>query len=817
MKTITTILFLLSLHLCAGQVTLSGTVIDGTGPVEGAQIFFSDSDLTKTTGKDGRFAFKNFPEIETQIIVYKIGYEIFRESINTTSTLDLNIALNPISEELTAVVIRQQRELINSLRRLPDVKGTAIYAGKKSEVVDLQQVTANIAANNAREIYAKVAGLNIYDNGDAGLQLNIGGRGLDPNRTAHFNVRQNGYDISADPLGYPESYYTPPPEALSEIQVVRGAASLQYGPQFGGMVNFKFEDPADKPIELISRQSAGSYGLLTSFNSLSGTTEKLGYYGYFHYKEGSNFRPNSRFTSRNGYGHLRYQITERTTLSVEATLLDYLARQPGGLTDAQFVENPDFSNRPRNWFQVEWLLLNAQLKHRINEDMDLSLNMYSLDASRSALGFRVNRPATPDDPELPRELLVDEFRNFGAEGRFLARYDILGERSAFLVGGKFYASDNSQRQGPGSNGSGADFRFRESEYPNYSPQSQYNLPNTNVSLFAENLFKISDRFSITPGLRYEYIKTEATGSYRNIQRDLAGNVTLNEIREEDRSLNRDFVLFGVGTSYKPSRGVELYGNVSQNYRSVTFNDIRVIAPSQQVAPDIQDERGFTADIGARGKFADILRYDASLFFLLYDDRIGEVVTRKEADDGLDERIPSGSVFRLRDNIGTAQIYGVETLVNWSIRNTFFPEAEQWQLAAFSNFTLTQGEYTASKLSNVEGRNVEFIPEVNWRAGMDFGYHDLTGSLQYTYFSEQFTDASNAPRELTDQRGIIGSIPAYGVMDLSLAYTYKMFKLESGINNLLDEQYFTRRATGYPGPGIIPANPLTWYMTLQIKL
>ena len=70
------------------------------------------------------------------------------------------------------------------------------------------------------------------------LQLSIGGRGLDPNRTASFNTRQNGYDISADVLGYPESYYTPPAEALGEIQIVRGAASLQYGTQFGGLINF---------------------------------------------------------------------------------------------------------------------------------------------------------------------------------------------------------------------------------------------------------------------------------------------------------------------------------------------------------------------------------------------------------------------------------------------------------------------------------------------------------------------------------------------------------------------------------------------------
>ena len=135
---------------------------------------------------------------------------------------------------MSEVVVTQRKEKVFGLKQLKPVEGTAIYAGKKSEVVLLSNVQGNLASNNARQIYAQVAGLNIYENSIGGLQLNIGGRGLDPNRTANFNTRQNGYDISADVLGYPESYYTPPAEALQEIQVVRGAASLQYGTQFGG-------------------------------------------------------------------------------------------------------------------------------------------------------------------------------------------------------------------------------------------------------------------------------------------------------------------------------------------------------------------------------------------------------------------------------------------------------------------------------------------------------------------------------------------------------------------------------------------------------
>ena len=91
---------------------------------------------------------------------------------------------------------------------MQDYEGTSVLQEKKrSDLLDLSM--ANLASNNARQIYNQIPGLNIYQNDDAGLQLNIGGRGLNPNRTSNFNTRQNGYDISADALGYPESYYTP--------------------------------------------------------------------------------------------------------------------------------------------------------------------------------------------------------------------------------------------------------------------------------------------------------------------------------------------------------------------------------------------------------------------------------------------------------------------------------------------------------------------------------------------------------------------------------------------------------------------------------
>jgi len=64
--------------------------------------------------------------------------------------------------------------------------------------------------------------------------------------------------------------------------------------------------------------------------------------------------------------------------------------------------------------------------------------------------------------------------------------------------------------------------------------------------------------------------------------------------------------------------------------------------------------------------------------------------------------------------------------------------------------------------------------------------------------------------------VIGQIPEYEIVDLSILYKFKKYKIELGINNLLDKAYFTRRATGYPGPGIIPSPPRNYYITLELQ-
>lgn len=805
-----TFFFFMSMTLAYAQHSFSGRITSATtgNPIEKAEVYNTASGEVEKTNANGEFVFTDMKEGNYIFVVFAETFQIYETEVEINSTLTKNFELKELTEELSAVVITQRKERVFALRKLKPVEGTAIYAGKKTESVLIDKVTGNLAANNARQIYSQVVGLNIYDNGDAGLQLNIGGRGLDPNRSQNFNTRQNGYDISADVLGYPESYYTPPPEALQEIQVIRGAASLQYGTQFGGLINFKFKKPnPNKKIELVSRESLGSYDMFTSFNSLSGTLGNFSYYTYYNYKTGNGFRDNSGYDSHNAFAHVAYQFSENTKLAIEYTFLDYLAQQPGGLTDAQFYENPDYSNRERNWFKVNWNLFAAKFTHSFSSKTDFSFNLFGLSASRKALGFRDNRADLPDDTTAPRELLIDQFENWGLETRILTRYDLGEQESVLLLGAKFYDAHNNQQQGPGSAGFDANFDLQTETFPNYSRQSDFKFPNQNLAFFGENIFRLSDRLSLTPGFRLELINTSSEGEYKKIVLDNADNVLLNETLSDDRDFDRSFILLGLGGTYQLGKRHEIYANYSQNYRSVTFNDIRTVNPVFVVDADIKDEEGYTTDVGLRGNLNQLFSYDLSLFGLGYQDRIGEVFIES-----------GGQAVRKRGNIGDAFIYGVESFIEFNFKKAFFTEAKDYRWTGFLNTAFTNSEYTSSQAVNVEGNEVEFIPKVNLKTGTSFGYKNFLGSLQYTYLSKQFSDATNAPQNINDtQRGIEGEIPAYGILDLSFSYTYKRFKLEAGINNLLDNSYFTRRATGYPGPGIIPAQPVSWYTSLQIKI
>ena len=795
------LLFFLLLTTCvtAQQYSISGKVTQAANDkaAAGINVVLDKGEAKTVTDSAGRFTFSHLAPGDYKLTLKAFNFE--KKSIAVTikdGDVQLDaIPLQPYTKELQEIVVQQKQDGFGRTH-MKSVEGVAIYDGKKNEVLVLKDMNANLSANVSRQIFSKIPGLNIYESDAAGLQLGIATRGLDPNRTSNFNARQNGYDMSADALGYPDAYYVPPAEAVDRIEVVRGAASLQYGPQFGGMLNYVLQKaPADKKIEWTSYTTAGAYKLVSTFNSLAGSVKCFHYYVHYNYKQGESWRPNGAYHLHNAFASVSYQCSEKLAIRAEYTFSYYLAQQPGGLTDAQFNTAPRSSLRTRNWFSTNWNILALNLDYKHNAFHQLNLRAWGFLGGRNAIG-NLSPANRVDDVTQPRDFIKDTYKNLAVEGRYVWKYYIKNSLSTLLTGIRFYTGQTHKSQGYANNGTGADFNYL---HPDKLEGSDYRFPGMNVALFSENVFNIANKVKLTPGIRYEHIDTRAKGYYRQ---ELS--LTLDTFLNESRSFKRDFVLLGLGLSWNAWKETELYANFSQNYRGITFTDMRVVRTSQLVDPNLKDESGFNADLGYRGSIKNWFNFDVSGFWLQYNNRIGQL----QQVDSL------YNIYRYTTNVGKTRSAGLEAYLEADLLAAAGVEQRAGNLVVFVSTGYTNAVYVKSAYSNVVGKLLEFAPQITLRGGITYRYKKFSTTIQAAYTGQQYTDASNAAFTPT---GVNGLIPAYYVMDWSAKYSIKCVQLMAGINNLTNNIYFTRRATSYPGPGIIPAEPLTFYVTLGIKL
>ena len=277
--------------------------------------------------------------------------------------------------------------------------------------------------------------------------------------------------------------------------------------------------------------------------------------------------------------------------------------------------------------------------------------------------------------------------------------------------------------------------------------------------------------------------------------------------DDRRDLNRNLLLAGLGLAYKTPSS-EFYGNFSQNYRAITFSDLRVVNPNFQVDENLKDERGFNADLGWRGQAKSWLAFDMSVFVLRYNDRIGNVLRVDSTDF---------NYFRYRTNIADAVNAGFEGFVQADLADWWF-DAEKTKFTVFANVSLIQARYVDSDEPAFDGNSVELVPPFTLRTGANFRRGEFRGNVQFSHTAGHYSDATNAERSPTSVEGFI---PSYNILDAAVAWEreFPKFRLsaELGGQNLLNEYYFTRRATGYPGPGIIPADIRNFYLSIEFGL
>jgi Fe(3+) dicitrate transport protein len=691
-------------------------------------------------------------------------------------------------KEVTVTGIRN----VHGTGHMPEVRDGIIYSGKKNEVILVDSLDANKAINSTRQILGRIPGLNIVETESGGFTANgIGTRGLNPTQSIEMNTRQNGYNISADIYGNNEAYYLPPMEAVSRIEMVRGAASLQFGSQFGGMVNYVLhEAPTDKKFEFRTSLTGGSYGMINTFNSIGGTLGKWSYYGYGQYRYLEGWRPNSRQSQFSGFGRVQYKPSAKATIGLEYTILRNEIKMPGGLTDSMFNLDPRASYRTRNWLKSPWNILTGTVDLALSDATSLKI-ISSFQFSNRSLVWKNQEGGAGalDEPDpvtgeyQDREVEIEDMNNSTTELRLLHNYKFIGKESTLAAGARFSYSWFTRQEGEGNKGT--DFNL---EYTELEQDSKFIT--LNAAPFIENIFHINERLSVTPGVRFEYL-------FNEVEVEIEENGQETETEEER---DRFFPLFGVGFEYRMAGNKNFYANISQAYRPMDYSQLTPIGVTSVVDPNMKDARGFNADLGYRGTVSNFLNFDVGLFYLAYNDRIGTILMNEGTSDQ----------YTLRTNVANSVHKGFESYIELNVLRLIDPSTKKG-LSIFNSFGYTDARYTSGE---VKGNRVETAVKYINRIGLSYYDGYFSSSFQMSNVGDAYGDATNV--ELSDDP-VAGYIPAYTVLDFSLTYKFRRFALKGGVNNITDKMYFTRRTDEYPGPGIIPAIGRTFYAGFDLKL
>jgi Fe(3+) dicitrate transport protein len=657
---------------------------------------------------------------------------------------------------------------------LPDITDTRIHAGKKTTVIDLK-AQPTIINNNYRQVLAKTPGLLLSE--ETTPLFSVGYRGLEPHRAQFTQVLKDGIPIHADMFGYPEAYYVPPLQDIDRIEFIRGGGALMYGPQPGGALNFITKQPVtDTTFSAYTENSFGSDSLFSTYTSLSGLVEPLGYRGYVHERQGEGFRDtNSDFWVLGGGLKTTFgQTTDsRWTLAYDEYHEEH--GEPGGLTKAVAdSDGRDLTTRPNDRFRLERYYGTLIYEQAIGEASQFDFRTFGGHYRRYSKRQRGGGFGTlPSGANASTNSIEEQdFYTFGFEPRIRHTYDAFGQDGQTLTAGiltYFSASPREDQRGASPDADSGSLRNKSDR------EMQY------LSLFAEHLFRVGP-LSVTPGVRLEHIWQHVK---EDVNADKAGAGT--PLADADAF---DFVpLFGVGTRYDVTPEVALYSNLSQSYRPKVFAQAVPTGASQVVNNDLEEGKSWAFDVGARGNHQQSLYWDVSYFLMRFDDQIGT----------------SGNTI---ENVGDALHQGIEfateaDLVGWydGAAQTNYRE----QIGSFGpyfNLMLLDAKFVEGPQ---DGKTPQYAPQHTMRFGAQYRFKERAKfSLGSTFVDDHFADDANTANR---------TVPSYGVWDLTgeIMVWKPYLTIFGGINNLFDERYYARIRS----EGIDPAQERNIYGGVRV--
>ncbi|HIC47184.1 MAG TPA: TonB-dependent siderophore receptor [Methylophaga aminisulfidivorans] len=622
------------------------------------------------------------------------------------------------------------------------------YPGSREVLT--QEELHETGALNIEDALRRVNGVQVLDETGTGILPNIGIRGLNPLRSERLQMLVDGYPIGIGPYtNVGVSLFPVTLPSIEAVDIVRGGAAVHYGPNnVGGVLNLVTK-PISRDFEQSIREritvaeDTGNAYYDTYYRASGFVTDDLGLQLQVNLQDGEGFRESSDTDVQNIILDAQYFVNDKNELDIQLQYYNVDAELPGSLSPSAYRADRTDSQRPYDAYDADMLRGTLTWTYNPNNDVEFQWRNFAHKADRTFFfGQDLTSGGHWADPAGTASHVADSPRIFyvyGTEPRITVKHD----NHTLMAGARFVKEQVS-----------FDVNRLELATNNYSEVRNWNFDTEAYAFYvSDSISLLDDRLTVTPGVRYEDVRTDFEDRISNT-------------KDEN---DTDKFLPGLTVGLQATDAVFLFANAQ---RSLVPVQTAQVTREGEVA----NELAWNYEIGSRVALNPNLSVSGTLFRIDYEDQV-----------------QFNRTISQYENLGETRHEGVELTADWQATP---------QLAVGLGYT-----YLDTEQLNGENKGNELAnaPEHHLSAYVDYRVGPWKANLNALHVSESFSDAANTDMETTN--GSAGELPAYTLLNTRLSREFNVggnnLEIALAVNNLLDEEYYFRGVDVSP-VGRLPA-------------
>lgn len=607
---------------------------------------------------------------------------------------------------------------------------------------------------STEEALRSVPGVTVKPEEESAIVANIGVRGLS---SADYKtlILEDGVPIAPGLFVGNGRYYNPRVQRMASIEVLKGAASLRYGPStIGGVINYITKDPEDGAA--LSLRS-GSFNTHEASLEVGGSSPS----------QEAKFGAVVTHVQSDGFMDKGYEMTDvmikagmavgdNQWVSVKYT--DYKNDANisyRGIFLQAYRDGATYNPAPDDYFLTGRRSIDVNHEWQISETANLKTLIFGSETYRDYWRYATDNAASV---AAGRWIYTDNlngnnrsFDRIGLDSRLNLQHQLFGIANESEVGVRIM------------NESMDDMTIAATRATPRSGTVNKDVVDTadSVAVHAQNRFLITDSLAFIAGVRAERYEQG-----RNDKRATGNN-------QADTSNTE--ILPGLGLTYQINSGLQLFSSIYKAFSPALNGDALSGLQDQR----LDAERSINVELGLRGS-QNQFAYELALFRMDFDNQI------IPANSNSDFQVTNG---------GKTLHQGLEAAFAWEIgagfsvntNATYIPDAE------FDGDRLD----ASGNITTPDGNRISYVPELVANLGLEYQVARLRTALNLHHTSEQYTDVLNTKPITESTSGFFtGEIDSYTLLDLNAVYEInKVVTLYGSVKNLTDERYIASLRQG----------------------